>query len=104
MRSRRKVEQQAANYNRKASLQDDYYAQDSLKMHLEQFQDCYLRGLKSCPSPRYRWLDMLYEWLFHEQCMMLLMSDGMFANMERHQLCVVRRVRRANAMVSLLQG
>lgn len=31
----------------------------------------------------------LYEWLFHEQCMMLLMADGMFANMDRHQLCVV---------------
>lgn len=54
-------------------FQDSYYA-----------QDCYMKGLKPCSYPRYRWLDLLYELLFHEQCMLLLMADaGTYGNMER---------------------
>ena len=86
-------------------------------------QDCYMKGLKPCSYPRYRWLDLcgaqsdplhpahyqcihvrlmtvnnlcrcvswmswllhqrLYELLFHEQCMLLLMADaGTYGNMD----------------------
>eukprot|EP00435_Cladocopium_sp_Y103_P050748 s304_g15.t1 len=80
-------------------MQDSYYAEDCAIMdaHREiaetqvghsgtgsgMLQDCYMKELKPCSYPRYRWLDLLYELLFHEQCMLLLMADaGTYGNLD----------------------
>ncbi|CAK9018251.1 unnamed protein product [Durusdinium trenchii] len=47
--------------------------------------------MQGCRYPRYTWLDMLYELLFREQCMLLLMADaGTFANLDKECYSVFR--------------